>query len=124
VASRVTVAVATWMLTVAAVAWWATLRSDASSGGAMSDGGMATPLLWSAGVFLAMWLAMVVAMMFPVAVPMVAAHRYVSRWLGRGRAFTGAFVVGYLVVWTCAGAPPLTAADSFAAAVVRTFTCR
>jgi predicted metal-binding membrane protein len=55
-----------------------------------------------------MWLGMVVAMMFPVAIPIVAAHWYVSRRLGRSPALTACFVAGYLAVWGAAGVVPLS----------------
>ena len=63
-------------------------------------GGMAT---MGAGLFLATWVVMMVAMMFPAIAPMVLTHAGVVRSRGEGTLGTVAFVVGYLVVWTAAG---------------------
>ena len=62
--------------------------------------GMAAP------AFLALWAAMMAAMMFPTASPMVLAfHRIQSGKRERGEAFvsTWLFVAGYIAVWAAAG---------------------
>ena len=69
----------------------------------MDDGG-----LGSFGSFVPVWIAMMAAMMLPSAAPMVAAHSQVERRrreLGRGAGWgaSGAFVGGYLLIWTAFG---------------------
>jgi predicted metal-binding membrane protein len=62
--------------------------------------GMEAPL------FLAMWVAMMVAMMFPTAAPMILTFATVQRGKqARGQAFvpTWVFVLAYLLVWTAFG---------------------
>ena len=59
-----------------------------------------------APLFLAIWVTMMVAMMFPTAAPMILAfNRVQADRQHRGRAFvpTWMFVAGYMVVWTLAG---------------------
>ena len=60
----------------------------------------------AASAFLVMWAAMMAAMMFPTAAPMVLAfHRIQSGKRARGEAFvsTWLFVAGYIAVWVAAG---------------------
>jgi predicted metal-binding membrane protein len=69
----------------------------------VDDGG-----LGSLGFFIPIWIAMMAAMMLPSAAPMVVVHAQVERRrreLGRGGGLgaTGAFVGGYLLVWTAFG---------------------
>ncbi|MHB8513556.1 MAG: DUF2182 domain-containing protein [Actinomycetota bacterium] len=59
------------------------------------------------GVFMAMWVVMMVAMMFPTIAPMVLAHRMVVRKRGEGWLPTALFVSGYLFVWALIGLVPL-----------------
>ena len=56
---------------------------------------------------MAMWLTMMVAMMFPAVAPMVLAHRMMTRRRGESPASSVAFVLGYLSVWTVIGLVPL-----------------
>jgi predicted metal-binding membrane protein len=116
VGRRVTLATVGILLALAAVAWYYTVRqAEAMSGmvtglaqiGSGMPGGVA-PL-----VFLRMWLAMMVAMMFPTIGPMVLAHRVVVRHRGEGWRPTAAFVLGYLFVWTAIGLVPLGAFLAF-----------
>jgi len=51
------------------------------------------------GPFVGAWVTTMAAMMLPAAAPMVIAYT----WLGRPRASTPAFVLGYLVTWTVYG---------------------
>ena len=88
------------LLVCAAAAWLLTAWQARS----MGMGGMAMTAVW---LFLVTWLLMMVAMMFPSVAPMVLAHARVVRSRGEGAWATGAFVVGYLVVWTAAGLVPL-----------------
>lgn len=67
-------------------------------------GGMA---MLGAGLFLATWVVMMVAMMFPTIAPMVLTHAGIVRSRGGGALPTVAFVFGYLVIWTAAGLVPL-----------------
>jgi len=62
----------------------------------------------AAPVFLAMWVTMMVAMMFPTIAPIVLLHRMVVRRHGGRRAATVSFVGGYLLVWAAVGLVPLT----------------
>ena len=59
-----------------------------------------------APLFLAIWVAMMVAMMFPTAAPMILTfHQVQAGKRARGGAFvaTWVFVAGYMLVWTLAG---------------------
>lgn len=67
-------------------------------------GGMA---MLGAGLFLVVWVVMMVAMMFPSITPMVLTHARIVRARGEGTLPTVAFVVGFLVVWGAAGLIPL-----------------
>jgi predicted metal-binding membrane protein len=107
---NVTLTVVGILIGLAAVAWWSTVRqansmSDMVSGlgqvGARAPNDMAIP------VFLGMWVAMMVAMMFPTVAPIVLAHRMVVRKRGEGSTPTAAFIIGYLVVWSLIGVIPL-----------------
>lgn len=60
----------------------------------------------SASVFLAIWIVMMVAMMFPTAAPMILMFRQVHAGKrGRGQSFvpTWIFVGAYLVIWGLSG---------------------
>jgi predicted metal-binding membrane protein len=90
-------------LLILAAAAWAILvwqQSAQGQGGMGLTAGMAAPL------FLAIWVAMMVAMMFPTAAPMILTFSRVSaNRRQRGQAFvpTWVFVSGYLAVWTLFG---------------------
>jgi predicted metal-binding membrane protein len=91
------------LLLLAAAAWAVLAWQRAMMDPTMSMGptmGLAAPL------FLAIWIVMMVAMMFPTAAPMVLmfARVHASR-RQRGQAFvpTWVFVGAYLVVWTLFG---------------------
>lgn len=97
------------LLALAALAWVATgrlaepgmrfgLLTGASS---MSSMDAMSPAL---GVFIATWIVMMVAMMFPAVAPVVVTvHRWIVR-TGRPRSATALFVAGYLLVWAGFGA--------------------
>lgn len=110
VSQRVVLGVTVWLLAGAVLAWILTVRQSSAMAG-MASGlgqlGSAAPADLTAPAFLAMWVGMMSAMMFPTAVPMVAAHRMVSRRRGESAAVTAAFVAGYLLAWTAAGVLPL-----------------
>jgi predicted metal-binding membrane protein len=90
-------------LLVCAAAAWVFIGFQSAS---MGVGGMA---MFGAGLFLLIWLVMMIAMMFPSVAPMVLAHASIARSRGEGSLplSTVAFVMGYLVVWTGAGLVPL-----------------
>jgi len=67
----------------------------------------------AAPVFLAMWVTMMVAMMFPTIAPIVLLHRMVVRRHGGGRSVTISFVGGYLLVWAAVGLIPLAVLLAF-----------
>lgn len=73
---------------------------------AVADGDMALTMGMGAPLFMAMWVAMMVAMMFPTAAPMILMFaRVQANRRERGQAFvpTWVFVSSYLVVWTLFG---------------------
>src|SRR5215207_1625377 len=104
--------VAAALVSCAAAAWWWTVdqsrsMDDMVSGlgqvGGRAANDMAIPL------FAAMWVLMMVAMMFPTIAPIVLTHRRVVRRRGGGELPTVVFVAGYLVVWSFFGLVPLSA---------------
>jgi predicted metal-binding membrane protein len=114
--TRITLLTIGWLVGLAGVAWWSTVRqansmSDMVSGlgqvGARAANDMTVP------VFLGMWVAMMVAMMFPTIAPFVLAHRMVVKKRGGGEFPTVAFVGGYLAVWSLIGVVPLIAFLAF-----------
>ena len=109
---QIIVAVTAWLLACAAVAWVLVARqADTMSGmvSGLAQVGTRMPMTVAAPAFLAMWVGMMVAMMFPTAVPLVAAHHVVVRRRGEGIMPTVAFVAGYLLAWSAAGLLPLAA---------------
>ena len=96
---RATITTTGALLLLASVAWLVTGRQ-------LSGRAMAMDL--TAPVFMAMWLTMMVAMMFPTIAPMVLAHRMVVLKRGEGLRPTVAFVLGYLAIWTLIGFVPLS----------------
>jgi len=110
--ARVVITTVAVLVGLAGVGWfWTVHAAGDMSSMAMGLGqvGVLMPADLSAPVFLFMWLAMMVAMMFPTIAPMVLAHRMVTRHRGEGFAATISFVLGYLVVWTAIGLVPLAA---------------
>ena len=107
---RVTLVVVGVLVGLAGVAWWSTVR-QASSMSEMVSGlgqvGSRAPNDMTIPIFLGMWVAMMVAMMFPTVAPIVLAHRMVVQRRGEGNTPTVAFVIGYLLVWSMIGAIPL-----------------
>ncbi|MGX8011104.1 DUF2182 domain-containing protein [Mesorhizobium sp. ORM8.1] len=90
------------LVAVAAVAWsvlvWQRLGMDANMRTEMYSPtmGMTAPL------FLAIWIIMMIAMMFPTAAPMILTfHQVQAGKQGRGETFvsTWVFVAGYMAVW-------------------------
>ena len=107
---RVTFVVVGVLVTLAAIAWWSTVRqansmSDMVSG--LGQVGVRAPNDMTVPIFLGMWVAMMVAMMFPTVAPIVLAHRMVVQRRGEGNSPTVAFVFGYILVWSLIGVIPL-----------------
>jgi len=95
------------VLTAATALAWVGIVSWTPGPAAMGD--MAMPPLPSVaalGLFLPMWMTMMVAMMFPAALPMVLIFHRVStdrRRKGVAAVPTWVFVAGYLAVWAAFG---------------------
>ena len=100
------------LLALAAVAWALLLAWHGSD--AEMNMAMASPTMGlRAPLFLAIWVTMMVAMMFPAVAPMVLIfHRVQAGRRQRGGAFvpTWVFVAGYMLVWTVAGVAAYAAA--------------
>src|SRR5262249_35062685 len=80
---------------------WQSADADMDMTMASSPMGLRVPL------FLAIWVTMMVAMMFPTAVPMILTfHKVQVGKRERGDTFvsTWVFVAAYILVWTLAGA--------------------
>src|SRR3984893_17396418 len=85
------------LLALAAVAWYLSITGLGSM--AMME--------VSAAIYMATWLTMMVAMMFPAVAPVVATFAQVARNRNEAWLTVPAFVAGYLAVWTAAGLIPL-----------------
>ncbi len=94
----------TLLLALAATCWALLAWQSAGGGVAMA---MNSPTMGlRAPLFLAIWVVMMVAMMFPTAAPMILAfHKVQAGKRQRGEAFvaTWVFVGGYMLVWTLSG---------------------
>jgi predicted metal-binding membrane protein len=91
------------LLVLLAGASWALLVWQAA---AVNMSGMGPTMGLAAPIFLAIWVVMMVAMMFPTAAPMVLIfHQVQAKKRERGETFvaTWVFVAAYLFVWTLAG---------------------
>jgi len=109
---RVTLSTVGILVGLAALAWYLTVRQAAAMTGmvtGLSQVGTRAPADIAPIIFMAMWLTMMVAMMFPTVAPMVLVHRAVVQRRGEGWAPTATFIVGYLLVWTAIGLLPLAA---------------
>lgn len=96
-----------WTLLGLAVAGWAVVGWQAWSAGPMDHGGLDLTMGMAAPLFLAMWLAMMAAMMLPAAAPMILAFdrsQRQRRARGAPRVPTWLFVAPYLAVWVVFGA--------------------
>jgi predicted metal-binding membrane protein len=92
------------LLALAAASWavlvWQNADADMDMTMASSTMGLRAPM------FLAIWVIMMVAMMFPTAAPMILTfHKVQAGKRQRGDAFvsTWVFVAAYILVWTLAG---------------------
>jgi predicted metal-binding membrane protein len=94
-AARARLGLVAFLVALAAVAWWSTIRSMGGMGA--SPGADLGALGW----FVAVWIVMMAAMMLPAVSPTVALYARMTRQ--RGIARPAAFTSGYLVVWGAAG---------------------
>lgn len=100
------------LLSLSAFCWGLVVWQSATmSTSSMMGDSMATPIGLTMGmspvIFLAIWIAMMVAMMFPASAPMILMfHTIATGKRQRAQAYvpTWVFVSGYLLVWTLAGA--------------------
>ena len=97
------------VLLVLAAAGWAVVLWQAAGMGMEHDmeGGIDLTMGMAAPLFLAMWLAMMVAMMFPASAPMIVAFDLAQRRKrdnGGAAVPTWVFVAPYLAVWGVFGA--------------------
>ncbi len=91
------------LLLILAAASWAVLIWQSSM---MNSMGMGLTMDMGAVLFLAIWVVMMIAMMFPTVAPMILVFARVQRDRGSfGRAFglTCVFVGAYLLIWTLFG---------------------
>ncbi|CDX63267.1 conserved membrane hypothetical protein [Mesorhizobium plurifarium] len=99
------------LIAAAAAAWALLVRQQTDMDAGMR---MVSPTMgMTAALFLAVWLIMMIAMMFPAAAPMILTfHQVQSGKRGRGQAFvsTWVFVAGYMLVWTATGVLAFAAA--------------
>jgi len=109
------------LLALAAAAWAVLVWYGA---GADMDMAMQSPTMGlRAPLFLAIWITMMVAMMFPTAAPMIVIfHKLQVGKRQRGEAFvsTWIFVSAYLLVWGLAGVAAYAGALAAEAVAVRT----
>lgn len=93
------------LLLLAAGAWAVLIRQATAMDG-LAPGATGPTMGLAAPLFLAIWIAMMVAMMFPTAAPMVlmfAAIAAGKRQRGQPYAPTWIFVGAYLLVWSLCG---------------------
>ena len=94
------------LLALSAVAWFATsglAGGDMRVGLLTGDGEMHSTSGGTLGLFMATWLVMMIAMMFPSVSPVVLVfHRWAAS-RGRPATATWSFVTGYLTVWGSIG---------------------
>lgn len=92
------------LLALAAAAW--ALLAWQAAGGDMDMAADPLTMGLRAPLFLAIWVVMMVAMMFPTAAPMILTfHAVQAGKRSRGEAFvaTWVFVAAYMLVWTLSG---------------------
>ena len=114
---RINLAVVVALLVLSVLAWASTIDQAVSMSGMVMGLGQIGSLAqgdMSVGIFLVMWVTMMVAMMLPTTAPIVLVHLAVTRRQGRGVYLTVLFVVAYLFVWSAIGVVPLVAYKAFA----------
>lgn len=101
------------LIGAAAAAWALLVRQQTGMDADMSLGMYPPTMGMKAALFLAVWIIMMIAMMFPAAAPMILTfHQVQSAKRGRGQAFvsTWVFVAGYMLVWAATGVPAFAGA--------------
>jgi predicted metal-binding membrane protein len=93
--ARARLGLVAFLVVLAAVAWWSTIRSMA--GMSANPGAELGALGWFIGV----WIVMMAAMMLPAVSPTVAIYARMTRQRGPGRPLV--FASSYLLVWGAAG---------------------
>ncbi|MBZ9737053.1 DUF2182 domain-containing protein [Mesorhizobium sp. CA18] len=91
---------------VAAAAWVLLIRQRIGADADMRVQMYSPTMGMGAPLFLAVWMNMMIAMMFPTAAPMILTfHQVQAGKRGRGEAFvaTWVFVAGYMLVWGTVG---------------------
>jgi predicted metal-binding membrane protein len=114
---RTNLAVVLVLLILSIVAWQSTIEQSLSMRGMVMGLGQIGWLKqgdMTAGVFLVMWVTMMVAMMLPTTAPIVLAHLGVVRRRGEDAWTTLIFVGGYLLVWSAIGLAALVAYKAIA----------
>lgn len=97
------------LLALDAGCWWLLVRQPFTGSGLSQHSGVAASLTMGMGfgLFLALWVTMMAAMMFPAAAPMIlmfARLQSSRRAVGRPSVPTAFFVGSYLAVWATSGA--------------------
>jgi predicted metal-binding membrane protein len=113
---RTTALIVLPLFALGAVGWYLTARQAGDMNGMLTGLGQVgtrMPNDMAAPAFLAMWVWMMVAMMFPAIGPVVLAHRKVVGSRNEGALPTVGFVAGYLLAWTVIGLVPLAAFLAF-----------
>jgi predicted metal-binding membrane protein len=108
------------LLALAAASWALLLWQGAGADMGMA---MAPTMGMRAPLFLAIWVVMMVAMMFPTAAPMILTfHKVQTNKRQRGEAFvaTWVFVGAYMVVWSLSGVAAYAGALAAEAVAART----
>ena len=97
---RATIIVVSCLVVLAGIAWLLAVQQapGMTNMGSLAMVGAPMSMSLSAPLFMAMWVTMMVAMMFPAVAPMVLAHRMVTRHRGESPLSSGAFAAGYLSV--------------------------
>jgi predicted metal-binding membrane protein len=93
--SRARLGLVAFLIALAALAWWSTVRTMAGMGASP------TVDLGALGWFVGVWIVMMAAMMLPAVSPTVALYARMTSQ--RGLAGPVGFTSGYLVVWGAAG---------------------
>jgi predicted metal-binding membrane protein len=94
------------LIAIAAAAWTLLVRQQTGMDADMAMDIYALTMGMRAPLFLAVWMIMMIAMMFPTAAPMILAfHQVQAGKQGRGETFVSSwvFVAGYMLVWGVMG---------------------
>ncbi|MGQ0466832.1 MAG: DUF2182 domain-containing protein [Sporichthyaceae bacterium] len=98
--SRARTGILLGLIALTAASWWYLLTAD------MGEHATTPTMGLGALLFLAVWVAMMIATMFPAVAPMIlmfARLAATKRTAGKAYVPTWLFVLGYLVVWTALG---------------------